>query len=424
MNIVSKKLSSLEEPEFTWTVPCHEMMQKSVRKDDTNWTDRDSEDQRHVSCVIVRLGDCVIDVGCAKQDVILSSALQSELYVLNTGGACTIHTSYLDRDRIKRCMTTMGTLIAGAWAGKQLLVVSGTGVIIGENLSEGQSWMIGVGLLVTVGVYCMLFTPANWKKCHKRTRGCISAGLHDFEKFASWNHQPREREVGVSHGILESSCGSSWWCWVHGIVEVRWYSSLWRNAIMSEDQTVCSCDHRVCCELVDWTTGCDDYLYPELLTGGIPNWRSIRVVRTGEKLVELSSEDRDRTSNHDEGEAQQWYDENDAVRKCHGVRWECESSSCEVQSSDWDEFETSSGLRSWQSFKVTMLKPWRELPHVYKVVTQFHSAQTLLSDRWESTYLHLSWLVVTAPFEIKWETIFIRVIACCWSCLSPHVMYI
>ena len=42
MNSVNKKLSSLEEPEFTWTVPCHEMMQTSVRKNDSNWTDRDS----------------------------------------------------------------------------------------------------------------------------------------------------------------------------------------------------------------------------------------------------------------------------------------------------------------------------------------------------------------------------------------------
>ena len=182
MSSVNKKLSSLEEPEFTWTVPCHELMQKSVRKDGTNWTDRDSEDQKHFSCVIVRLGDCVIDVGCAKQDMILSSALQSELYVFHSGGACTIHTCYLDRDRIKRCMTTMGMLIAGAWAGEQLLVVSGTGVNFGEDLSEGQSWMIGVGLLVTVGV---VLPPANWKNCHKRTRGCTSAELHDFEKYGS-----------------------------------------------------------------------------------------------------------------------------------------------------------------------------------------------------------------------------------------------
>ena len=34
-----------------------------------------------------------------------------------------------------------------------------------------------------------------------------------------------------------------------------------RIAIMSEDQTMCSCNYRVCCEVVDWITGCDDYLY-------------------------------------------------------------------------------------------------------------------------------------------------------------------
>ena len=36
---------SSEEPEFAWTVICQTTMQKSVRKTDTNWTDRDSEDQ-------------------------------------------------------------------------------------------------------------------------------------------------------------------------------------------------------------------------------------------------------------------------------------------------------------------------------------------------------------------------------------------
>ena len=34
--------------------------------------------------------------------------------------------------------------------------------------------------------------------------------------------------------------------------------------------------------------------------------------------MELSSVNRDRASNHDEEEAQQWYDGGDAVRKCRG----------------------------------------------------------------------------------------------------------
>ena len=57
-------------------------------------------------------------------------------------------TKYLERDRIKKCVTKMGMLFEGAWAGEQLLVVSGTE----EDLIEGQSWMMGVVLLVTVGV--------------------------------------------------------------------------------------------------------------------------------------------------------------------------------------------------------------------------------------------------------------------------------
>ena len=44
------------------------------------------------------------------------------------------------------------TMIVRAWAGEQLLVVSGSGVTIGEDLFEGYSWTIGVVLLTTVGV--------------------------------------------------------------------------------------------------------------------------------------------------------------------------------------------------------------------------------------------------------------------------------
>ena len=46
----------------------------------------------------------------------------------------------------------MEMMMVGAWAGEQLLVISGTGVTIGEDLFEGQSWTMGVVLLLTVGV--------------------------------------------------------------------------------------------------------------------------------------------------------------------------------------------------------------------------------------------------------------------------------
>ena len=40
-------------------------------------------------------------------------------------------------------MTKMGMMIVGACAGEQLLVVSGTGMIIGKDLIEGLSWTMG-----------------------------------------------------------------------------------------------------------------------------------------------------------------------------------------------------------------------------------------------------------------------------------------
>ena len=80
--------------------------------------------------MIVGIGDRVIEVECAEQDVNSLNAIQSESYTLNTGGARTIHANYLDRDRIERRMTKLGMMIV-AWAGEQLPVVSVTGVITG-----------------------------------------------------------------------------------------------------------------------------------------------------------------------------------------------------------------------------------------------------------------------------------------------------
>ena len=70
----------------------------------------------------------------------------------------TLGTKYLEPDRIERCVTRM--FFAGAWAGEQLPVVSGTEVPIGEDLIEGQSWTMGVVLLITVGVVLLSFVFA------------------------------------------------------------------------------------------------------------------------------------------------------------------------------------------------------------------------------------------------------------------------
>ena len=121
-------------------------------------------------------------------------------------------TKYLERDRIKKCVTKMGMLFAGAWAGEQLLVVSGTGVLIGEDLIEGQSWTMGVVLLVTVGVVplsCVFAVfvshlptgsvhvtrePAIAKQCSMSPRAMRDDDLDHLNV--------------ISHGILEVSWGS------------------------------------------------------------------------------------------------------------------------------------------------------------------------------------------------------------------------
>ena len=171
---------------------------RRANQDIANWTGQDSEDQKCFSCVVVRVGEHVIDVVCSKQDVVSLSAPEFEFYAMSSGGAHGIHTKnifsdlkvevivrletdstgeygicrrrgvgrlrhlhtkelvelgrvpsedneadlgtkHLERDRMKKCATKMGMLIAGACAGKQLPVVSGTEVIIGEDLIEGQS---------------------------------------------------------------------------------------------------------------------------------------------------------------------------------------------------------------------------------------------------------------------------------------------
>ena len=72
----------LGEPELIWTCPCQEMPTKLVVR--ANWTGGDSEDQRCFSCVVVRLGEHVIDVVCSKHDVVSLSAPESEFYSIHT----------------------------------------------------------------------------------------------------------------------------------------------------------------------------------------------------------------------------------------------------------------------------------------------------------------------------------------------------
>ena len=110
----------------------------------------------------------------------------SESYTWNTRGTRTNRTNYLDRDRIEQWMTKMGMMIVGAWVGEQLPVVSGAGVIIGEDLFEGHSW--------TTGVVYSIRTCQRENVQVTRTRGCTTAKRHDSEKHAKRDHQPHERK--------------------------------------------------------------------------------------------------------------------------------------------------------------------------------------------------------------------------------------
>ena len=48
-------------------------------------------------------------------------------------------------------MTKNWNVDCGAWAEEQVPVVPGSEELVGENLSEGHSWMIGAMLLNTDG---------------------------------------------------------------------------------------------------------------------------------------------------------------------------------------------------------------------------------------------------------------------------------
>ena len=74
MHSADTKLSSSEEPESVWTFSDPELRTTSARKVDTDWMDQDSDDQKCFCCVSRRLGNCVNDVGWAKQDECMERA--------------------------------------------------------------------------------------------------------------------------------------------------------------------------------------------------------------------------------------------------------------------------------------------------------------------------------------------------------------
>ena len=145
--------------------------------------------------------------------------------------------------------------------GELLPVVSGTGVVIGEDLIEVTvaRWVLRCASQLCV--CCIRSALANWKGTRdKRTRDCTAAKKRDFEKHAKRYHQPREREdVESLHDILEISCASARYGRDTLVQLLR------RIAIMSENQTRYGGDDRVWNEFFDWHSGGDDYSYESKL---------------------------------------------------------------------------------------------------------------------------------------------------------------
>ena len=107
-------------------------------------------------------------------------------------------------------------MIVEVWAGEQLPVDSGTGVITGEDLIEGHSWKMGVVLLDTVGVGLLSCVGAVFDlqlptgnvhvtgepEVARQPRGMTLRSMR-FKIITT-----RKRRCGVSQGILEISGGS------------------------------------------------------------------------------------------------------------------------------------------------------------------------------------------------------------------------
>ena len=153
-----------------------------------------------------------------------------------------------------------GCLFAGALAGGQLLVVSRTELLTGEDLIEVQSWTMGVVLIITVGVVllscaCAVFDPHQPSgNVHVTREPTIAKQWSCMSPRAM-----QEKGRGFSHGILEISWDSCW-CLTRGVLCGKLVQFLRHIAIMSENQTNVSCNSRVGGS-VGWNTSGDDCLH-------------------------------------------------------------------------------------------------------------------------------------------------------------------
>ena len=176
------------------------VVQRSVRKADNHNCKAAAE--TFLTFAVSISAARVIDVEFVKQVVNSLSAVHSEPKTLDTGGARTIHIDYLERNCIERCMMKLENDDRGGLGWRAVACVFGHwsdhwgGPDCGPQLDDGCCFArhsrSGTAELC---VCCIRSAPANWKCTRdKRTRGCVTAKRHDFEKHANQDHQPHERE--------------------------------------------------------------------------------------------------------------------------------------------------------------------------------------------------------------------------------------
>ena len=225
-----------------------------------------------------------------------------------------------------------------------------------------QSWS-GTSLLCA---RCIWFSPTNLKcKCDRRTRGCLAVERHDFEKRANQDHQPPQdmeslkvfwRSAGAADDVEQAE-----FVWhVGAVLAVHCHQEWEPDQRLPNSRGVVG---------FGWTTSGDVYWYLSKVSSGSrtrmqvarsagaadgeTEWKQQSCIRVApeEKFMELSTLvgcggsptgrlDRDKASSHDEEKLNvvwSWW---------HSLSrdgWNCESSSVEVQSSEWGKVEISSG---------------------------------------------------------------------------------
>ena len=181
------------------------------RRSDANWTGQDSEDQTCFSRAVVRLKQTrpaqLALVGARgvgrlrhlhRKELWLQDQVAKKIIVHgrvpSEDNEADLGTKFFEKDKIKKCVAKMSMVFAGAWAGEQMSVVSGTSDRCGRpDVRVRIGIVMGVVLLVEVGVVLLrrggacivLVSQTPTGKVTGEPEVAHSTGLHDSEEHAN-----------------------------------------------------------------------------------------------------------------------------------------------------------------------------------------------------------------------------------------------